>query len=241
MKTIIELPLLPLRDVVVYPHMVIPLFVGREKSIAALDAAMQGDKKILLIAQRSPADNDPDTDALYEVGTVATILQLLKLPDGTVKVLAEGEQRGEIIKQLSASDADYLSAEVETQDEQAASTVENEVLCRTLFEQFEGFVQQSKKVPAEALTALSDIDAAGHLSDAIAAQMTLKLEQKQSVLSQWQIAERVELLLGILDTELELLNVEKRIRGRVKKQMERSQREYFLNEQMKTVLMRPMR
>lgn len=145
MKTIIELPLLPLRDVVVYPHMVIPLFVGREKSIAALDAAMQGDKKILLIAQRSPADNDPDTDALYEVGTVATILQLLKLPDGTVKVLAEGEQRGEIIKQLSASDADYLSAEVETQDEQAASTVENEVLCRTLFEQFEGFVQQSKK------------------------------------------------------------------------------------------------
>lgn len=235
MKTIIELPLLPLRDVVVYPHMVIPLFVGREKSIAALDAAMQGDKKILLIAQRSPADNDPDTDALYEVGTVATILQLLKLPDGTVKVLAEGEQRGEIIKQLSASDADYLSAEVETQDEQEASTVENEVLCRTLFEQFEGFVQQSKKVPAEALTALSDIDAAGHLSDAIAAQMTLKLEQKQSVLSQWQIAERVELLLGILDTELELLNVEKRIRGRVKKQMERSQREYFLNEQMKAI------
>ena len=235
MKTIIELPLLPLRDVVVYPHMVIPLFVGREKSIAALEAAMQGDKKIVLIAQRSPADNDPDIDALYEIGTVATILQLLKLPDGTVKVLAEGEQRGEILKQTSSADADYLSAEVQLQESVETSSVENEVLRRTLFEQFESFVQQSKKVPAEALTALSDIDEAGHLSDSIAAQMTLKLEQKQSVLGEKDIADRVELLLGVLDTELELLNVEKRIRGRVKKQMERSQREYFLNEQMKAI------
>jgi len=235
MKTIIELPLLPLRDVVVYPHMVIPLFVGREKSIAALEAAMQGDKKIVLIAQRSPADNDPDIDALYEIGTVATILQLLKLPDGTVKVLAEGEQRGEILKQTSSADAEYLSAEVQLQESVETSSVENEVLRRTLFEQFESFVQQSKKVPAEALTALSDIDEAGHLSDSIAAQMTLKLEQKQSVLGEKDIADRVELLLGVLDTELELLNVEKRIRGRVKKQMERSQREYFLNEQMKAI------
>ena len=240
MKTIIELPLLPLRDVVVYPHMVIPLFVGREKSIAALEAAMQGDKKILLIAQRSPADNDPDVDALYKVGTVATILQLLKLPDGTVKVLAEGEQRADVIKQLSASDAEYLTAEVEireTETEQAGevSTVENEVLQRTLLEQFERFVQQGKKVPAEALAALSEIDEAGHLSDSIAAQMTLKLEQKQAVLNHWDIAKRVEFLLGVLDTELELLTVEKRIRGRVKKQMERSQREYYLNEQMKAI------
>ena len=235
MKTIIELPLLPLRDVVVYPHMVIPLFVGREKSIAALEAAMQGDKKILLIAQRSPADNDPDIAGLYEIGTVATILQLLKLPDGTVKVLAEGEQRGKIIEQVNGADEAYLSARVHVQETEETSMAENEVLLRTLFEQFEHFVQQSKKVPAEALTALSDIDEVGRLSDSIAAQMTLKLEQKQAVLNDWNIADRVELLLGVLDTELELLNVEKRIRGRVKKQMERSQREYFLNEQMKAI------
>ena len=235
MKTIIELPLLPLRDVVVYPHMVIPLFVGREKSIAALEAAMQGDKKILLIAQRSPADNDPEIEALYETGTVATILQLLKLPDGTVKVLAEGEQRGEIIEQTSGTDSAYLSARVQVQETEEANAAENEVLLRTLFEQFEHFVQHSKKVPAEALTTLSDIDEVGRLSDSIAAQMTLKLEQKQAVLNDWNIADRVELLLGILDTELELLNIEKRIRGRVKKQMERSQREYFLNEQMKAI------
>ncbi|HHX05818.1 MAG TPA: endopeptidase La, partial [Pseudomonas sp.] len=148
MKTIIELPLLPLRDVVVYPHMVIPLFVGREKSIAALEAAMEGDKKILLIAQQQPADNDPKLDALYTVGTVATILQLLKLPDGTVKVLAEGEQRGEIIEGLAGDD--YLRAQVQLHNEEPASTTENEVLRHTLFEHFESFVQQSKKVPAEA-------------------------------------------------------------------------------------------
>ena len=233
MKTIIELPLLPLRDVVVYPHMVIPLFVGREKSIAALEAAMEGDKKILLIAQQQPADNDPKLDALYTVGTVATILQLLKLPDGTVKVLAEGEQRGEIIEQISADN--YLRAQVQLHKEEPVSTTENEVLRHTLFEHFESFVQQSKKVPAEALVALSDIEDAGRLSDSIAAQMSLKLAQKQTVLDHIEIAERVDLLLGVLDTELELLNVEKRIRGRVKKQMERSQREYYLNEQMKAI------
>ena len=233
MKTIIELPLLPLRDVVVYPHMVIPLFVGREKSIAALEAAMEGDKKILLIAQQQPADNDPKLDALYTVGTVATILQLLKLPDGTVKVLAEGEQRGEIIEGLAGDD--YLRAQVQLHNEEPASTTENEVLRYTLFEHFESFVQQSKKVPAEALATLGEIDDVGRLSDSIAAQMTLKLGQKQTVLDRLDIAERVDLLLGVLDTELELLNVEKRIRGRVKKQMERSQREYYLNEQMKAI------
>ena len=233
MKTIIELPLLPLRDVVVYPHMVIPLFVGREKSIAALEAAMEGDKKILLIAQQQPADNDPKLDALYTVGTVATILQLLKLPDGTVKVLAEGEQRGEIIEGLAGDD--YLRAQVQLHNEEPASTTENEVLRHTLFEHFGSFVQQSKKVPAEALATLGEIDDVGRLSDSIAAQMTLKLGQKQTVLDRLDIAERVDLLLGVLDTELELLNVEKRIRGRVKKQMERSQREYYLNEQMKAI------
>ncbi|HZJ92778.1 MAG TPA: endopeptidase La [Thiopseudomonas sp.] len=235
MKTIIELPLLPLRDVVVYPHMVIPLFVGREKSIAALEAAMQGDKKVLLVAQHSPADDDPELSALHSVGTVATILQLLKLPDGTVKVLAEGEQRAEVLKQVSAKDAEYLSAEVQLHQLEDISATENEVLCHTLFEQFESFVQQSKKVPAEVLATLGEIEDVGRLVDSIAAQMTLKLEQKQSVLSSWPIAERVELLQGVLDTELELLTVEKRIRGRVKKQMERSQRDYYLNEQMKAI------
>lgn len=235
MKTIIELPLLPLRDVVVYPHMVIPLFVGREKSIAALEAAMQGDKKILLVAQHSPADDDPELSALHPVGTVATILQLLKLPDGTVKVLAEGEQRAEIIKQVSADDAEYLSAEIKLHQPEDISSTENEVLCHTLFEQFASFVQQSKKVPAEVLATLGEIEDVGRLVDSIAAQMTLKLEQKQSVLASWPIAERVELLQGLLDTELELLTVEKRIRGRVKKQMERSQRDYYLNEQMKAI------
>lgn len=235
MKTIIELPLLPLRDVVVYPHMVIPLFVGREKSIAALEAAMQGDKKILLVAQHSPAADDPDLSALYNMGTVATILQLLKLPDGTVKVLAEGEQRAEILKQVSTDNADYMSAEVQLHEAKDISTTENEVLCHTVFEQFESFVGHSKKVPAEVLAMLGEIEDAGRLVDSIAAQMTLKLEQKQSVLSSWPIAERVELLQGILDTELELLAVEKRIRGRVKKQMERSQRDYYLNEQMKAI------
>ena len=235
MKTIIELPLLPLRDVVVYPHMVIPLFVGREKSIAALEAAMQGDKKILLVAQHSPAADDPELSALHSIGTVATILQLLKLPDGTVKVLAEGEQRAEILKQVSADNADYISAQVQLHDAEDISATENEVLCHTVFEQFESFVQHSKKVPAEVLATLGEIEDAGRLVDSIAAQMTLKLEQKQSVLSSWPIAERVELLQGILDTELELLTVEKRIRGRVKKQMERSQRDYYLNEQMKAI------
>ncbi|HKM37333.1 MAG TPA: endopeptidase La [Thiopseudomonas sp.] len=235
MKTIIELPLLPLRDVVVYPHMVIPLFVGREKSIAALEAAMQGDKKVLLVAQHSPADDDPELSELHPVGTVATILQLLKLPDGTVKVLAEGEQRAEIIKQVSAEDAEYLSAEVQLHQLEDISATENEVLCHTLFEQFESFVQQSKKVPAEVLATLGEIEDVGRLVDSIAAQMTLKLEQKQTVLSSWPITERMELLQGILDTELELLTVEKRIRGRVKKQMERSQRDYYLNEQMKAI------
>lgn len=235
MKTIIELPLLPLRDVVVYPHMVIPLFVGREKSIAALEAAMQGDKKILLVAQHSPAADDPDLSALYNMGTVATILQLLKLPDGTVKVLAEGEQRAEILKQVSTDNADYMSAEVQLHEAKDISATENEVLCHTVFEQFESFVGHSKKVPAEVLAMLGEIEDAGRLVDSIAAQMTLKLEQKQSVLSSWPIAERVELLQGILDTELELLAVEKRIRGRVKKQMERSQRDYYLNEQMKAI------
>jgi ATP-dependent Lon protease len=233
MKTILELPLLPLRDVVVYPHMVIPLFVGRDKSIEALEAAMAGDKQILLVAQKNPADDDPSEDGLYRVGTIASVLQLLKLPDGTVKVLVEGEQRGVIEHFVEA--AGYSRAQVQVVNEVAAESREAEVFTRTLLGQFEQYVQQGKKVPAEVLASLNGIDEPGRLVDTMAAHMVLKIEQKQEILEITDLTLRVEHVLGLLDTEIDLLQVEKRIRGRVKKQMERSQREYYLNEQMKAI------
>lgn len=233
MKTTIELPLLPLRDVVVYPHMVIPLFVGREKSIEALEAAMTGDKQILLLAQKNPADDDPSAESLYGVGTIATVLQLLKLPDGTVKVLVEGEQRGAVDK-FGQADG-YLSAEVSLIDETAAPERESEVFVRSLLSQFEQYVQLGKKVPAEVLSSLNSIDEPSRLVDTMAAHMALKIEQKQEILEIIDLQTRVEHVLALLDAEIDLLQVEKRIRGRVKKQMERSQREYYLNEQMKAI------
>ncbi|MBD0703337.1 endopeptidase La [Pseudomonas sp. Fig-3] len=233
MKTTIELPLLPLRDVVVYPHMVIPLFVGREKSIEALEAAMTGDKQILLLAQRNPADDDPGEDALYRVGTIATVLQLLKLPDGTVKVLVEGEQRG-TVERFSEVDG-HCRAEVSLIDEVDAPERESEVFVRSLLSQFEQYVQLGKKVPAEVLSSLNSIDEPGRLVDTMAAHMALKIEQKQEILEIIDLSARVEHVLALLDGEIDLLQVEKRIRGRVKKQMERSQREYYLNEQMKAI------
>ncbi|WP_296253424.1 endopeptidase La [Pseudomonas sp. UBA4194] len=233
MKTTIELPLLPLRDVVVYPHMVIPLFVGREKSIEALEAAMSGEKQILLLAQRNPADDDPGEDALYRVGTVATVLQLLKLPDGTVKVLVEGEQRGSV-EQFIEVDG-HIRAEVQLIDEVDAPDRESEVFVRSLLAQFEQYVQLGKKVPAEVLSSLNSIDEPGRLVDTMAAHMALKIEQKQDILEIIDLSARVEHVLALLDGEIDLLQVEKRIRGRVKKQMERSQREYYLNEQMKAI------
>ncbi|MDF3195942.1 endopeptidase La [Pseudomonas sp. 1928-m] len=233
MKTTIELPLLPLRDVVVYPHMVIPLFVGREKSIEALEAAMTGDKQILLLAQKNPADDDPDEAGLYRVGTVATVLQLLKLPDGTVKVLVEGEQRGEIERFIEVDG--HCRAEVQLIDEVAAAERESEVFTRSLLSQFEQYVQLGKKVPAEVLASLNGIDEPSRLVDTMAAHMVLKIEQKQEILEITDLQARVEHVLALLDAEIDLLQVEKRIRGRVKKQMERSQREYYLNEQMKAI------
>ena len=233
MKTTIELPLLPLRDVVVYPHMVIPLFVGREKSIEALEAAMTGEKQILLLAQKNPADDDPSEDGLYRVGTVATVLQLLKLPDGTVKVLVEGEQRGEIERFIEVGG--HCRAEVQLIDEVDAAEREAEVFTRSLLSQFEQYVQLGKKVPAEVLASLNGIDEPGRLVDTMAAHMVLKIEQKQEILEITDLAARVEHVLALLDAEIDLLQVEKRIRGRVKKQMERSQREYYLNEQMKAI------
>ncbi|HEN8800421.1 endopeptidase La [Pseudomonas sp. CM25] len=233
MKTTLDLPLLPLRDVVVYPHMVIPLFVGREKSIEALEAAMTGEKQILLLAQKNPADDDPGEDALYRVGTIATVLQLLKLPDGTVKVLVEGEQRGAVENFTEVEG--HIRAEVSLIDETDAAERESEVFVRTLLSQFEQYVQLGKKVPAEVLSSLNSIDEPGRLVDTMAAHMALKIEQKQEILEIVDLSTRVEHVLALLDAEIDLLQVEKRIRGRVKKQMERSQREYYLNEQMKAI------
>ncbi|MEG1038411.1 MAG: endopeptidase La [Pseudomonas sp.] len=233
MKTTLDLPLLPLRDVVVYPHMVIPLFVGREKSIEALEAAMTGEKQILLLAQKNPADDDPGEDALYRVGTIATVLQLLKLPDGTVKVLVEGEQRG-AVERFNEVDG-HIRAEVSLIDESQTAERESEVFVRSLLSQFEQYVQLGKKVPAEVLSSLNSIDEPGRLVDTMAAHMALKIEQKQEILEILDLATRVEHVMALLDAEIDLLQVEKRIRGRVKKQMERSQREYYLNEQMKAI------
>lgn len=227
-----EIPLLPLRDVVVFPHMVIPLFVGRDKSIRALEAAMENDKEILLVAQRNPADEDPGVDELYRVGTVSTVLQMLKLPDGTVKVLVEGNYRVQI-SEVHAGD--YHSAIVSESQERAPSERESEILVRSLQSLFEQYVKLSKKVPSELINSMSGISDPGRLTDTMAAHLELRLDAKQELLEKIDVAERVESLMAKLESEIDLLQVERRIRGRVKKQMEKSQREYYLNEQMKAI------
>ncbi len=227
------LPLLPLRDVVVFPNMVIPLFVGRAKSIAALEEAMEQEKRVMLVAQKDASDDNPDASGLHEVGTVANILQLLKLPDGTVKVLVEGEYRARLGALTDVDD--FYNCEVESLDEPMPSERENEVLVRSLNGHFEQYVQLSKKVPSEVLATISDIDDACRLADTIAAHISLKLDEKQSVLEMINVTDRIEHLMGVMESEIDLFKVEKRIRGRVKKQMEKSQREYYLNEQMKAI------
>ncbi|WP_233710137.1 endopeptidase La [Pseudomaricurvus albidus] len=229
----IELPLLPLRDVVVYPHMVIPLFVGREKSIKALERAMESGKQVLLLAQRNASDDDPGKDDLYSIGTVSNILQLLKLPDGTVKVLVEGGERARVIS--IRDEEDYFSAEAEELVSTDIPSAESDALLRSAMTQFEQYVSLSKKVPSEVMTSLSGIDEPGRLADTVAAHMSLDLEQKQEILEMFDIRDRLEHLLGLIEAEIDLFQVEKRIRGRVKKQMEKSQREYYLNEQMKAI------
>ncbi len=228
-----NLPVLPLRDVVVYPHMVIPLFVGRERSILALDEAMSARKKILLVAQRQAEIDEPSLDDIYRIGTLATILQLLKLPDGTVKVLVEGGARARLVNTYAG---DYFSADIELVDESnTADDRELEVLKRSLISQFESYVKLNKKVPPEILTSLSGIDQPGRLADTAAAHMLLKLEEKQSVLELDNVRDRLEHVMCLIDAEIDMLQIEKRIRGRVKQQMEKSQREYYLNEQMKAI------
>ncbi len=228
-----EFPLLPLRDVVVYPHMVRPLFVGREKSIKALDLAMKTSKQVLLVAQRDPTLDDPLQDDVYAVGTVASILQLLKLPDGTVKVLVEGSYRADI---LDVQEIDgYMSARIEPVTEEPLDEKEGDQLVATVLEQFEQYVNLSKKVPAEVMTSLTGIEEPGRLADTIAAHMSLQLEQMQDILDMPSERDRLEHLLDFMEAEIDLHQMEKRIRGRVKKQMEKSQREYYLNEQMKAI------
>ncbi len=227
------IPVLPLRDVVVYPHMVIPLFVGREKSIKALEAAMENDKQILLVAQKSAAEDDPNMDDLYRIGTISSILQLLKLPDGTVKVLVEGNRRARIVTYLG--EEEYFTAQVKQYEEEAIDERESEVLVRSLTNQFDQYVKLNKKIPPEILTSLSSIEDPSRLVDTIAAHMSLKIDEKQNILELTDLRERLEHLMGMMESEIDLLQVEKRIRGRVKRQMEKSQREYYLNEQMKAI------
>lgn len=229
----ISLPLLPLRDVVVFPHMVIPLFVGRPKSIKALEIAMESGKSILLVAQKFAAKDEPAPEDLYGVCSVANLLQMLKLPDGTVKVLVEGGRRARIMKVVD--DGTYFAGEAALLPPDAVDNHEVEAMRRAMLAQFDQYVKLNKKIPPEILTSLSGIDEAGRLADTIAAHLPLKLEQKQEVLEIFDVPKRLEHLLGLLETELDILQVEKRIRGRVKRQMEKSQRDYYLNEQVKAI------
>jgi ATP-dependent Lon protease len=230
---VVEIPVLALRDVVVYPQMVIPLFVGREKSIRCLDLAMENDKQVFLVAQKDAAIDDPQAEDVYTTGTVATILQMLKLPDGTVKVLVEGSQRATISQFIEIEE--YFSAEIEYVNPTTEMTDDIEVLIRSAISQFEGYVKLNKKIPPEVLTSVSGIDDAEQLADTMAAHMPLKLADKQKILEILDVNVRLEHLMALMEGEIDLLQVEKKIRTRVKKQMEKSQRDYYLNEQMKAI------
>ncbi len=227
------LPLLPLRDVVVFPHMVIPLFVGRPKSIKALEAAMEAGRQIMLVAQKAAGKDEPKADDMFEIGCVSSILQMLKLPDGTVKVLVEGTQRARTTK--ITENGEHFVAEVSPIPPEADTKPEVEALRRAVTQQFDQYVKLNKKIPPEILTSIAGIDDAGRLADTIAAHLPLKLEAKQSVLDLHEVDKRLEKLLELLEHEVDILQVEKRIRGRVKRQMEKSQREYYLNEQVKAI------
>ena len=231
-ETVHEYPLLPLRDVVVFPHMVVPLFVGREKSIQALEAAMEGSKEILLVAQKDASTDEPGPKDVFAMGTLATVLQMLRLPDGTVKVLVEGNSRASI---SDIEEGDYLSGQAILMDEESLPEREKDVLTKTLMDEFEKYVKLSKKVPSEVSNALTGIHELERLVDTMAAHLEMRIPEKQELLEALDVRKRVDLLLGKLDGEIDLIEVEKRIRGRVKKQMERSQREYYLNEQMKAI------
>ena len=227
------LPVLPLRDIVVFPHMIVPLFVGREKSIKALEEVMREDKRILLVAQKNPADDDPAEDAIFAAGTVAQVLQLLKLPDGTVKVLVEGSERAKIVNFTKRTD--FHEAEVEIVTHEDADASETEALARAAVSQFESYVKLNKKVPQEVMASIGQITNYGKLADTIAAHLAIKIPEKQELLEMTSVAKRLEKVYALMEGEISVLQVEKRIRSRVKRQMEKTQREYYLNEQMKAI------
>jgi ATP-dependent Lon protease len=230
----LNLPLLPLRDIVVFPGMIVPLFVGRDKSVVALEKAMAADKEIFLVAQLDPAEDDPGKDDLYDIGVTATIMQLLKLPDGTVRVLVEGKQRGELLDMVERG-SDYVEAGIRMIEEQAAEGPEATALMRSVSEQFENYSKLNKKMPAETAVQLNEIDTPAALADAVAANIQLKVADKQSLLVESNPLRRLEMAFAFMEGELGVLQVEKKIRGRVKRQMEKTQREYYLNEQMKAI------
>jgi ATP-dependent Lon protease len=233
MSDIRTLPVLPLRDIVVFPHMVVPLFVGREKSVRALEEVMRGDKQILLATQKNSSDDDPQPSGIYDVGVIATVLQLLKLPDGTVKVLVEGKSRAALLK--FTDQADYYEAEAADLEEDGAEASEAEALSRAVAEQFENYVKLNKKVPPEALASIPHIAEPGKLADSIAAHLAVKIADKQQLLEIFNVAKRLERVYALMEGEISVLQVEKKIRSRVKRQMEKTQREYYLNEQMKAI------
>ncbi len=233
MSELRTLPVLPLRDIVVFPHMVVPLFVGREKSVRALEEVMRGDKQILLATQKNSADDDPAADAIYDVGVVATVLQLLKLPDGTVKVLVEGKQRAAVTRFVGSED--FYEAEAAILDEDDGEEHEAEALSRAVAEQFEAYVKLNKKIPPEALASIPHITEPGKLADSIAAHLSVKIGDKQQLLELFNVVKRLEKVFSLMEGEISVLQVEKKIRSRVKRQMEKTQREYYLNEQMKAI------
>src|SRR5216117_3837430 len=229
----LRVPLLPLRDIIVFPHMVVPLFVGRQKSIRALEEAMNKQKFILLAAQKDAKTNDPTEDDIYRVGTLGTVVQLLRLPDGTVKVLVEGKKRARVTRYLS--NAEYFLVEAEAVEEVCNKSTEVEALIRSVNATFETYVKLNKKVPPEMIMSVSSIDEPARLADTIVAHLGIKLEDKQTLLEMTNPAERLEKVLGFMRSEIEIFEVEKRIRTRVKKQMEKTQKEYYLNEQMRAI------
>ncbi len=232
-KTQSTLPVLPLRDIVVFPQMIVPLFVGREKSVRALEAVMQGDKSVFLLSQRNPADEDPSRADLYEMGTLATVLQLLKLPDGTVKVLVEGQQRAMVAEMQDGGE--FLMASFQPVEEQEPEGAEGEALLRSAVKQFESYVKSSKRTSPEVALQVTQIEEPGRFADSVAANLNLKIADKQALLTEQNVARRLEMVMGFMEGEIGLLQVEKKIKSRVKRQMEKTQREYYLNEQMKAI------
>ncbi len=226
-------PVLPLRDIVVFPHMIVPLFVGREKSIKALEEVMRSDTFILLATQKNASDDDPATNSIFEVGTLASVLQLLKLPDGTVKVLVEGAQRGKVLKYTDRSD--YYEASAVVLEDVVGEKVEAEALARSVVTEFENYVKLNKKVSPEVVGVVQQIEDYAKLADTVASHLAVKIPDKQQILETMSVAERLEKVLGLMESEISVLQVEKRIRTRVKRQMEKTQREYYLNEQMKAI------